>query len=141
MFKLIVWQRLCTSRLANRHASTTRRALSTSSVRKGQRLASHSRRWALTLCSVVADLVQDIYLRQLRDYKPAPVKPNDAEGHVQNFTAPRAPKSPEESSIASELKAYEEQQVEVEGQSQGEAAPSEYDWFEKPESMEEEEHH
>ncbi|KAF2644834.1 hypothetical protein P280DRAFT_419138 [Massarina eburnea CBS 473.64] len=77
-----------------------------------------------------ADLVQDLYLRELKAYKPPQVKANDAEGHVQKFTIPKAPASPEESDLASDLKAYETQQVELEGSSSTDgAAPVEEDWF------------
>lgn len=81
-----------------------------------------------------ADPVQDLYLRELRAYKPKPTKAGDAEAHVQKFSAPKPPPSPEEASIADELKAYESQQVEVEGQAvAGEAAPKEESWFEEDE--------
>jgi F-type H+-transporting ATPase subunit h len=71
-----------------------------------------------------------MYLRELKAYKPAQVKASDAEGHVQKFTIPQAPKSPEEGDLASELKAYETQQVELEGSSsESGAAPVEEDWF------------
>ena len=84
----------------------------------------------LTICPE-ADLVQDLYLKELRGYKPPPVKPSDSEGHVQKFSSPKTPQSPEESDIANDLKAYENQQVEVEGQaSGGEASAIEEDWFE-----------
>lgn len=65
---------------------------------------------------IEADIVQDLYLRELRNYKPSAVKASDSEGHVQKFFPPKAPQSPEESDIANDLKAYENQQVEVEGQ-------------------------
>lgn len=81
-----------------------------------------------------ADPVQDLYLRELRAYKPKPTKAGDAEAHVQKFSAPKPPPSPEEASIADELKSYESQQVEVEGQAAaGEAAPQEESWFEEDE--------
>lgn len=84
--------------------------------------------------------MQDLYLRELKNYKTPQVKASDSEGHVQKFTLPKAPASPEEGDIASELKAYESQQVELEGQSsEGGAAPAEQDWFE--EEAEEEESH
>ncbi|KAI9661197.1 MAG: hypothetical protein M1821_009524 [Bathelium mastoideum] len=86
-----------------------------------------------------ADLVQDMYLRELKSYKPTPVKASDAEGHVQKFAAPKPPQSPEESDIAKDLQAYEQQQVEIEGQantsSRGPAV--EQDWFEEEEDDEE----
>ena len=82
--------------------------------------------------SAAADLVQDLYLSELRKYKPTPVKPSDAEGHVQKFTAPKTPSSPEEINVADDLKAYEEQPVELEGQaSSGEVSAKEEDWFEE----------
>ena len=81
-----------------------------------------------------ADLVQDLYLKELRAYKPPQVKASDAEGHVSVFTAPKPPQSPEESNIANDLKAYEDQTVEVEGQAaSGEPAAQEEDWFEEEE--------
>ncbi|KAI4136077.1 MAG: hypothetical protein LQ347_000127 [Umbilicaria vellea] len=84
-----------------------------------------------------ADLVQDLYLRELKAYKPTPTKASDAEGHVQKFSAPKAPRSPEEGDIANDLKAYEAQQVEIEGQAvAGEAGVAEEDWFEEEEEGE-----
>ena len=72
-----------------------------------------------------------MYIRELKSYKPTPIKESDSEGHVQVFKAPKAPKSPEESNIANELKAYEDQTVDVEGQvAAGEANAAEDDWFE-----------
>lgn len=86
-----------------------------------------------------ADLVQELYIRELKAYKPTPVKDSDSEGHVLKFNAPSAPKSPEEGNIANELKEYEQQQVEVEGQAaSGEASALEEDWFE--DDMEEDQH-
>ena len=79
-----------------------------------------------------------MYLKELRGYKPTPLKASDSEGHVQKFSAPKPPKSPDEGDIAKDLKEYEEQQVEVEGQvASGESAPVEEDWFEAPEEEEE----
>lgn len=65
------------------------------------------------------------------------MKPSDSEGHVQKFSPPKAPQSPEESDFANDLKAYENQQVEVEGQAAGgEASAIEEDWFEEDEEEE-----
>lgn len=87
-------------------------------------------------------MVQDLYLKELKAYKSPPVKPSDAEGHVQKFSMPKTPASPEEADIASDLKAYEDQVPEVEGQSAaGESSAAEHDWFEEPEDDEEEAHH
>ncbi|KAI0016411.1 ATP synthase complex subunit H-domain-containing protein [Xylariomycetidae sp. FL0641] len=62
-----------------------------------------------------ADFVQELYLKELKAYKPTPVKDSDAVGQVQTFSAPKAPKSPEEADLANSLKEYESMAVEVEG--------------------------
>jgi F-type H+-transporting ATPase subunit h len=80
-----------------------------------------------------ADLVQELYLRELKNYKVPQVKASDAEGSVQKFTVPQTPTSPEEADIASELKSYETQSVEVEGAAEDGAALPEEDWFEEEE--------
>ncbi|KAL2854417.1 ATP synthase complex subunit H-domain-containing protein [Aspergillus pseudoustus] len=99
-----------------------------------QQVPSVARRTFLTSTVRRADPVQELYLRELRAYKPTPIKPGDAEAHVQQFSAPAAPKSPEEANLANELSAYETQEVEVEGQAaSGEAAPVEESWFEEEE--------
>lgn len=78
-----------------------------------------------------------MYLRELKNYKPPQIKASDAEGHVQKFQMPKPPASPEEGDIATDLKAYESQQVELEGQA-GEAGATavEQDWFEEDEEEE-----
>ncbi|KAF2500390.1 hypothetical protein BU16DRAFT_445713, partial [Lophium mytilinum] len=99
-----------------------------------QQGAAVSRRTFITPTAVrSADLVQDLYLRELKAYKPTPVKASDAEGHVQKFAMPKAPPSPEESDIAGDLKSYETQTVEIEGSAESGAAPVEEDWFETEE--------
>lgn len=78
--------------------------------------------------------MQELYLRELRAYKPQPLKPGDAEAHVHKFTAPKTPQSPEEANLANELQSYETQAVEVEGQTAaGEPAPAEESWLEEEE--------
>ena len=84
--------------------------------------------------------MQELYLKELKAYKPAAVKASDAEGQVLKFNPPKAPTSPEEADIAKELKAYEESTVELEGQAEaGSPEAAEQDWFEEPE--EETAHH
>ena len=78
----------------------------------------------------IADLIQDLYLKELRAYKPPPQKASDAEGHVQKFAPPAAPGSPEETNLASEMKEYEDQVVEIEGAAAPGEAPAEEDFFE-----------
>ncbi|KAK6200834.1 ATP synthase F0 subcomplex subunit H atp14 [Pestalotiopsis sp. IQ-011] len=79
-----------------------------------------------------ADFVQELYLKELKAYKPTPVKESDSVGQVQTFSAPKTPKSPEEADLASSLKEYESMAVEVEGQeavAPGAAAPVVEDWL------------
>lgn len=79
-------------------------------------------------------MVQDMYLSQLKAYKVPPVKPGDAEGHVQKFQVPKPPPSPEEANLQNDLKAYEEQVPEVEGQAgESEGGNVVQDWFEEEE--------
>jgi F-type H+-transporting ATPase subunit h len=85
-------------------------------------------------------MVQDMYLKELKAYKPPPEQPGEAEKHVQKFSVPKTPQSPEESDIQNDLKAYEEQVPEVEGQASGESAPVQ-DWFEEPEEDDDEHGH
>ncbi|CZR61978.1 related to F1F0-ATPase complex, subunit h [Phialocephala subalpina] len=101
-----------------------------------------SRRTFITPTAVrQADLVQELYVKELKAYKIPAVKASDSEGHVQKWNAPKPPKSPEEADIANELKAYETQTVEIEGQAEGGAvAEKEVDWFEE-EPEEEAAHH
>ena len=88
-----------------------------------------------------AGQIQELYLKELRAYKIPQPKPNDAEGHVLKFAPPPPPPSPEESNLASEMKAYEEQPVEVEGlASTGEATEPEDDYFEDLKQFDEENH-
>lgn len=86
------------------------------------------------LTGIPADLIQDLYLKELKAYKPPQQKASDSEGHVQKFSPPAAPKSPEETNLASDLKAYDDSVVEVEGQSaSGETQDVVDDLFEEPE--------
>ncbi|RMZ82786.1 hypothetical protein DV738_g1622, partial [Chaetothyriales sp. CBS 135597] len=102
-------------------------------ARVGSRTLPTTTRRAFQVSAVSrADLVQDLYLKELRSYKAPAVKASDAEGLVQKFTPPPAPKSPEEAQLAAEVSEYESQQVEVEGAAvPGETQQStEEDYFE-----------
>lgn len=84
----------------------------------------------LPLTHYTADIVQDLYLKELKAYKPAPVKANDSEGQVQKFAVPKPPHSPEEADLQSGLQEYEASTPEVQGaSSDASAAPVEQDWF------------
>lgn len=88
-----------------------------------------------------ADLVQDIYIRELRAYKPPSIKASDSEGHVQRFTPPSPPPSPEESDLTNELKEYEASSVDIEGQAEAGSAGMEDDWLESEPEDDENKHH
>ncbi|KAL2261613.1 hypothetical protein VTK26DRAFT_3788 [Humicola hyalothermophila] len=87
-----------------------------------------------------ADFVQELYLKELKAYKPTPIKESDSVGQVATFTLPKTPKSPEEADLASSLKEYETMAVEVEGQeatAAGQtAAPVIEDWLVEEEEEE-----
>jgi F-type H+-transporting ATPase subunit h len=85
---------------------------------------------------MTTDPIMDIYLRELRSYKPKPETLAAAAEAVKKWTPPSPPPLPESAnaSIANELAAYEAQAVEVEGQdatASGEVAAKEEDWFEE----------
>ncbi|POS83216.1 hypothetical protein EPUL_005544 [Erysiphe pulchra] len=82
-----------------------------------------------------------MYIRELRAYKPPSIKASDSEGHVQKFTPPSLPPSPEESDITNELKAYEVSSVDIEGQAEAGSAGVEDDWFESEPEDDENKHH
>ncbi|KAH7039710.1 ATP synthase complex subunit H-domain-containing protein [Microdochium trichocladiopsis] len=90
-----------------------------------------------------ADFVQELYLKELKAYKPAPIKDTDSVGQVQTFTAPKAPKSPEEADLANSLKDYESMAVEVEGNEgvTGTAPAAVEDWLVEEDEGEEAAHH
>ncbi|KAI1430115.1 ATP synthase H chain [Xylaria sp. FL1777] len=91
-----------------------------------------------------ADFVQELYLKELKAYKPAPVKDTDSVGHVQTFSTPKPPRSPEEADLATSLKEYENMAVEVEG-NEGATATSTpakvEDWLVEEEEEEGAAHH
>lgn len=86
------------------------------------------------LClSSTADKVQEIYLTELKAYKLPIPKASDSEGQVKKWSVPAVPGSPEqvEASLTEQLKAYEAQEVEVEGQGEATQDAVEEDWFEE----------
>lgn len=83
-----------------------------------------------------ADIVSDIYLRELKSYKPKTESALSVESQVKKWSAPAPPPLPESANagIADDLSAYESQVVEIEGQASADgaaAAQAEEDWFEE----------
>ncbi|BGP27537.1 F-type H+-transporting ATPase subunith [Rhodotorula toruloides] len=69
------------------------------------------------------DLIQDLYLRELRSYKPKPAA--SAQGATKSYSTPSAPKAPEvpdAKALASELAAYEASSPDVATTAPGVAA-------------------
>ena len=76
-----------------------------------------------------ADLVRDLYLRELKNYKAPATSPNDHQGHVKQWTVPTPATPPAVEVDEGEVGAYEAQQVEIEGGAA--AADAGDDWFEE----------
>ncbi|ESK96700.1 hypothetical protein Moror_6717 [Moniliophthora roreri MCA 2997] len=75
-----------------------------------RRAAQNVSRTRLFSSSAVSrkDLVQDLYLRELRTYKPAAVAKDAHVGSVKQYSAPAAPKAPSlPSDLAGELAAFD----------------------------------
>ncbi|THV02644.1 hypothetical protein K435DRAFT_716797 [Dendrothele bispora CBS 962.96] len=72
------------------------------------------------------DLVQDLYLKELKVYKPAPVAKDAHVGVVKNFSSPSAPKPPTlPSDMATELNAYDASEPTLASTDAAKAAPTE----------------
>ncbi|EJT50698.1 hypothetical protein A1Q1_08250 [Trichosporon asahii var. asahii CBS 2479] len=62
------------------------------------------------------DLVKDMYLNQLKNYKAPATSKADAEQHVRKFTAPEPPKAPElPSDLAADMSAFDAQNPTIGG--------------------------
>ncbi|KIY48562.1 hypothetical protein FISHEDRAFT_73530 [Fistulina hepatica ATCC 64428] len=70
------------------------------------RAATRSR---LFSSSVVArkDFVQDLYIKELKTYKPVSLAKDDHVGNVKPFSKPPVPKAPVLPDVAAELSAYD----------------------------------
>ncbi|SCW00597.1 LAFE_0C07712g1_1 [Lachancea fermentati] len=92
---------------------------------------------------VSANVIQDLYLKEIKSVKLQPISAKDAEGAVKPWVAPQAPKIPQvEAQGADALKAYAEQDVEV-AKEKGEEASNEtdeQDWL-VLEEIEDDHHH
>lgn len=86
------------------------------------------------------DPIQDLYLREIRAYKPTPPSPSEAESQTKSWTPPRTPKVPDTSSAASdEISAYASEQVSVTPRAGDEKYEHDFEeifesWFDEPES-------
>jgi len=72
------------------------------------RIASRSARLLSSSSVLRKDFVQDLYLKELKVYKPAPKAANDHVGSVKEFFAPASPQIPAlPADLASELAQYD----------------------------------
>lgn len=88
---------------------------------------------ALRECTNGIDIVTDMYLKNLKEFKPTPAKASDSEGQVKTWSAPAPPQAPESAAnVDSELSQYASSEVEssASGEASQATADSEGDWFE-----------
>ncbi|KAK9472106.1 ATP synthase complex subunit H-domain-containing protein [Dipodascopsis tothii] len=78
-----------------------------------------------------ADIIQDLYLKELKAYKAPTIKATDSEGQVKPWSVPKAPAVPAfEGTAEADVTAYEAQAVEVEGvEAAAVEEPDVEDWF------------
>jgi F-type H+-transporting ATPase subunit h len=87
-----------------------------------------------------SDPIQELYLREIRNYKPTPPSTDEAESQTKSWNPPRAPKIPDTSSWTSEeLSTYASEQVSVTPRAGDEKFEHDFDdmfesWFDEPES-------
>jgi len=66
---------------------------------------------------VIADFVQELYLKELKAYKPSPAAKDAHAGQVKSYSTPTAPKPPsvpDADTLAKELEAYDNDNPTVE---------------------------
>ena len=84
--------------------------------------------------------IADLYIQQIKAFKPVALSAKDLEGAVQAFQLPAKPAVPSSEISAEALNAYETSEVETAAvPSSSGAAPVEEDWFVFEEETEE--HH
>lgn len=81
---------------------------------------------------LTTDIVTDMYLKSIKEFKPTPAKASDAEGQVKNWSAPKAPPAPETATadLSSELSAYESADAGSTASQSSSASETDGDWFE-----------
>ncbi|ODV75121.1 F1F0 ATP synthase subunit h [Cyberlindnera jadinii NRRL Y-1542] len=81
------------------------------------------------------NIIQDLYINELKAFKPTPLSAKDAEGATRPWTKPVAPQQPAAEIDAAELADYEAAEVEVASHTTGSAAEASEEWFvlEEPE--------
>jgi len=86
------------------------------------------------------DPIQELYLREIRAYKPTPPSPDEAESQTKSWSPPRTPKVPDTSAASGdEISSYAAEQVSVTTRAGDEKYEHDFDevfesWFDEPES-------
>ncbi|KAK8846797.1 hypothetical protein IAR55_005885 [Kwoniella newhampshirensis] len=80
---------------------------------------------SFAVSAVKMDLVQDLYINQLKAYKPAPKDQNAHVGAVRSFSAPNPPSAPSlPTDLASELAKFDAEEPTIGGSAPKAAAAS-----------------
>ncbi|CUM45720.1 uncharacterized protein AC631_01598 [Debaryomyces fabryi] len=106
-----------------------------------QSVRSLSARRLFSISPQRSNLVSDLYIQQIKAFKPTPFSSKDVESSVKTFQLPTKPSVPESEISADALSQYESSDVETataEPSSVATDAAAEEDWFV---FEEEEEHH
>ncbi|OWT40146.1 F-type H+-transporting ATPase subunit H [Cryptococcus neoformans] len=81
---------------------------------------------SFSVSAVKMDLVQDLYVNQLKSYKPAAKAADAHVGSVRSFTAPKAPSAPSlPTDLASELSKFDAEEPTIGGSAPKTSASSE----------------
>lgn len=92
-------------------------------IRRSSVVLQRSNARLLSSTSVRRNVIQELYLKELKNVKLNPITAKDAEGSVKPWTEPVKPKIPEIEGQGNEaLKAYQNESVETKS---SEAAPAE----------------
>lgn len=78
-----------------------------------------------------SNLVSDLYIQQIKAFKPTPLSNKDAESSIKSFQLPNKPSVPESEISADALSQYESSDVETAAAEPSSAAEpaAEEDWF------------
>ncbi|ODV94620.1 hypothetical protein PACTADRAFT_3505 [Pachysolen tannophilus NRRL Y-2460] len=108
-------------------------------IRSSRILTAKTSVRAFSVAPVRYNLISDLYVRELKSFKPAPLSEAEAASSTKPWAVPAAAKVPEVEGSAEELAAYDSAEVTTESVKEGEvSSAAEEDWFVFPE---EEEHH
>ncbi|KAI5823524.1 hypothetical protein K523DRAFT_255015 [Schizophyllum commune Tattone D] len=77
-------------------------------LRQAPKVAQNATRAFTTSAAARADIVQQLYIKELKSYKPAPAAKDAHVGQVRSWSAPQKPAAPAlPTDLAAELSAYD----------------------------------